>query len=404
MGERRQSSVIGARLRAAREAAGKSLAWTARQTNYSKAALGHAENGVRRPSPDLITWYERLFGATATDPVTSLSTLGKGDVDRRSFLRRATYSAALSATALALTPEIGRIAAIDDTRIVGMGEVNALRQVTDAFQRLDEHRGGGVGRTAIAEFLATDVADLLRSRFATAEVRSQALSAAAELAYLAGFKAHDANHDGMAQRYYLAALELAEESQVPGHDGWIFRILALQGADLGNRTFSVQLAEEAVRRTRGRVDGATQALFSVALARCHAETGDRARAHDALRTTEPWITADRGDQLPAWCAWWGGDKATVNSQAAKTLRALNEWGAAESHHLLATTFWDPNAHRRVYGRTWADVGLARWENGDHGGAVAAWEIAVPILQPLQSTRADAALTKISKRAPQLVKA
>ncbi|WP_433635489.1 helix-turn-helix domain-containing protein [Nocardia sp. CA-120079] len=402
MADSREAAVIGARLRAAREAAGVSLGGLSRKIPYSRAALGHYETGARTAPPDVISWYERVFGGAATDPVTSLSTLGKADVDRRSFLRRATYSAALSATALGLTPEVGRIAAIADDRIVGMGEIDALRQVTDAFCRLDEHRGGGVGRTAIAEFLATDVADLLRSRFASSQVKSQALSAAAELAYLAGFKAHDAGFDGMAQRYYLTALGLAEESQVPGHDGWIFRILALQGADLGNRMFSVNLAEEAARRAHGRVDASTQALFTIAVARCHAETGGRREAHDALRTVEPWIDAAGVGELPAWCAWWGGDKATVNNQAAKTLRALAEWGEAESHHLLATTFWDPQKHRRVYGRTMADVGLARWENGDPGGAVAAWEIAIPILAPLQSTRADAALAKIRKRAPQLV--
>ncbi|MFC8383761.1 hypothetical protein [Nocardia sp. NPDC057272] len=63
--------------------------------------------------------------------------------------------------------------------------------------------------------------------------------------------------------------------------------------------------------------------------------------------TEPWIESDRVGELPGWCAWWGGDKATVNSQVAKTLRALNEWDAAESHQLLATTFWDPQGAPRV---------------------------------------------------------
>ncbi|MGW5456793.1 helix-turn-helix domain-containing protein [Nocardia sp. NPDC003979] len=47
------AALIGARLRAAREAVGKSLAWTSRQTNHSKSALGDAENGIRRPTADL---------------------------------------------------------------------------------------------------------------------------------------------------------------------------------------------------------------------------------------------------------------------------------------------------------------------------------------------------------------
>lgn len=331
-----------------------------------------------------------------------MTVLGRADVDRRSFLRRAAYSAALSATALALPGEASRrIATVTDSSIVGMGEVDALRTVTDAFQRLDERRGGGTGRTAVAELLATDVATMLRSRFATDEVRAQTYSAAAELAYLAGFKAHDAGLHGLAQRYYLSARDLAGASGVPGHDGWIYRILALEGADLGERNFSVSLAEEAVRRARGRVDSATEAVFTIALARCYAETGHRSEAHAALRRAQRGMDGPTG-QTPPWCAWWCGDQATVNNQAAKTFRALSEWGAAEAHHLQATAYWEPGLHRRVYSRTMADVGLARWYNGDHGGAVDAWKVAVPILLPLNSTRADAVLTKIRKRAPELL--
>ena len=279
--------------------------------------------------------------------MTSLIALGRGDVDRRSFLRRAAYSAALSATALTLPGEASRrIATITDSSIVGMGEVDALRAVTDAFQRFDERRGGGTGRTAVAEFLATDVATLLRSRFATSGVRAQAYSAAAELTYLAGFKAHDAGLHGLSQRYYLAARDLAEASGVPGHDGWIYRILALEGADLGERSFSVALAEEAVRRARGRVDPATEAVFTIALARCYAETGRRSEAHAALRQAQHGMSGPAGE-TPPWCAWWCGDQATTHNQTAKTFRALAEWGDAEAHHMQATSYWEPDPLHRL---------------------------------------------------------
>ncbi|WP_435592105.1 hypothetical protein [Nocardia sp. bgisy118] len=69
---------------------------------------------------------------------------------------------------------------------------------------------------------------------------------------------------------------------------------------------------------------------------------------------------------------------------------------------LAASHWDPAQHRRVWGRTIADVGIARWEYGDHPGAADAWGTAVPILKSLQSTRADDALNRIRRRAPELV--
>ncbi|MEU6579817.1 hypothetical protein [Nocardia sp. NPDC046763] len=54
---------------------------------------------------------------------------------------------------------------------------------------------------------ATDLPGLLRARHNTEQVRAQAFSTAAELGYLAGFKAHDCGGHAIAQRYYLRAPE-----------------------------------------------------------------------------------------------------------------------------------------------------------------------------------------------------
>ncbi|WP_249644589.1 hypothetical protein [Nocardia sputi] len=193
----------------------------------------------------MVAAYMRACGEMTCDPVTLVGVLGRADVDRRSFLRTSVYSAALSA-ALASQSDIARLAAVDDAARVGMPEVRAVQGITDAFLRLDEVKGGGIGRTAVAEFLSTDVASLLRSRFADSKVRSTAFSAAAELAYLAGFKAHDAGVDGIAQRYYLSALRLAEESGVPGQDGFYFRILGLHATDVRQPQHAAELAERGV--------------------------------------------------------------------------------------------------------------------------------------------------------------
>ncbi|MGY2126025.1 helix-turn-helix domain-containing protein [Nocardia gipuzkoensis] len=207
----------------ARQAAGMSLAELAARIPFSRSYLGHVETGTRVASADVVAAYMRACGEMTCDPVTLVSVLGRADVDRRSFLRTSVYSAALSATALASQSDMARLVRVDDTARVDMSEVRAVQGITDAFLRLDEVKGGGIGRTAVAEFLSTDVASLLRSRFADSKVRSAAFSAAAELAYLAGFKAHDAGEDGIAQRYFLSALRLAEESGVPGQDGFCFR-------------------------------------------------------------------------------------------------------------------------------------------------------------------------------------
>ncbi|MEV4126433.1 helix-turn-helix transcriptional regulator [Nocardia sp. NPDC049707] len=90
--------VIGAQLRAAREAAGVSLAALAAQIPYSKSALWYYETGGRTPTSDVIAWYERRFGGIQ-HPVATLLNLGRADVERRSFLRVG-YSTAISASVL----------------------------------------------------------------------------------------------------------------------------------------------------------------------------------------------------------------------------------------------------------------------------------------------------------------
>ncbi|MCP2314785.1 hypothetical protein APR12_000115 [Nocardia amikacinitolerans] len=323
-------------------------------------------------------------------------------MNRRSFLRKAAYSAALSATALALPVEAtARIATVTEARVVGAADVDAVRTITDAFLKFDEARGGGMGRTAVAEFLSTDIAALLRSRFATEDVRAHAFSAAAELAYLAGFKAHDAGADGVGQRYFLAALRLAEHAQTPGQDLWILRILALQGTDIAQPRFSTDLAEAALSRAAGKLGPDANALLTVAVARTHAETSNKPAALAALRAAESAINPDMTSEQPRWVSMWCPNKATVVDQTAKTFLALGDLTNAERYYTLGTSIWNPATHARVWALTAAETGLLRWKLGNHTDATNLWRPALPILHTVDSARTRKALGKVRATAPEL---
>ncbi|WP_328435838.1 hypothetical protein [Nocardia puris] len=233
-------------------------------------------------------------------------------------------------------------------------------------------------------------------------VRFEAFAAACELAYLAGFKAHDAGQDGIAQRYYLAALRLAEHANDPVQQAWVLRALALQGVDIRQRRFSIDLAEEAARRAHGRLGGDAAALFTVGLARCHAESGNHAQARDVLRRADPVISADLTEPAPRAIAMWCPNKATVVDQAAKAFTALGEHRQAQQLFTLGASIWNPGTHARVHALTCADAGLAQWKSGDDGGAVALWASVVPVLQRVRSARTAKALDKIARHAPELV--
>jgi transcriptional regulator with XRE-family HTH domain len=396
----RMDAGVGAQLRSAREAAGLSLAVMSSMVPYSKSALGHFETGARTPTAEVVSWYERALGVEV-DPVMAMESLGRADVDRRSFLRGAAYAAALSALPLADAPALGARFDPESGRTAGMSDVEAIRSVTDAFLGIDESRGA-IGRTAIAEFLATDVAPMLRGRFATSDVRAAAFSAAAEVAYLAGFKAHDGGLDGLAQRYYLNAYRLAQETGDPGQEAFVLRILALQGVDIGERRYSVRLAEQAVSRVLGRFNAETVALFQVGLARCHAESGEKKQAISMLRRTHGVIETQGVSEFPRWAAMWCPNNTTTINQTAKAFAAVREVGAAADHFQLAASMWNRNTHARVYSLTATDAGLARWDLGDYSEAASIWHTAIPALKSVDSSRTNGALSKIHERAPELL--
>ncbi|MEV6319773.1 hypothetical protein AB0M45_01065 [Nocardia sp. NPDC051787] len=345
--------------------------------------------------------YTHACGEVTCDPVTLVSVLGRADVDRRSFLRKSVYSATLSATALASQPDIPRLIRVDESTRVGMAEVRAIQGITDAFLRLDEVKGGGIGRTAVAEFLSTDVASLLRSRFADSTVRAAAFSAAAELAYLAGFKAHDAGEDGIGQRYFLSALRLAEESGVPGQDGFCFRILGLHATDASQPQHAAELAERGVMAARGKVSPDTMSLFLVALARCYAETGQQGAARSTLRAAEPWILPDVTTELPRWAALFCPNKASVARQTSKAFAALGDYAEAERYLYLSHSMWNPGTHTRIHALSAAETGWIRWRLGRHEDAAKLWRPALPVLSAVSSERTSKVLRKVRKAAPEL---
>ncbi|MFI2369167.1 hypothetical protein [Streptomyces sp. NPDC018833] len=149
----------------------------------------------------------------------------------------------------------------------------AVREMTRLFTAVDERFGGQHGRTALVQYLRSDVAALCRARFRTEDLRRQMLSAGACVAYLAGWKAYDAGEAGLAQRYYLQAYALTPEADNDLHGAFVLRVLAHHGMEVGRPEHSLDLIDEALRRVRGHTDPATESLYVVTRARALAMAG-----------------------------------------------------------------------------------------------------------------------------------
>ncbi len=386
---------VGPRLREAREAAGVSLEVLAERTRYGKTTLSYYETGKRALTADVIAAYHTHLGARiGLDPTQTIEYVGRADVERRTFIRTAAYTTGLSALALAGGDDLARLTSHGTGTRVGAETVAAMRRITDSYIWADETLGGGLGRTTVAEHLATVIAPLLRGRFTTEQVRADAFAAATEVAYLAGWKSHDAGLDGLAQRYYHAALDLAAESGDLGHQAFVLRILALQGCDVNQRAYATGLAAEALRRARAaRLDPDTETLFHIALARTRAETGDQHGAARALARA-PHLHPDQDGPFPRWAAQWCPNKATHLTQAAKTFAAMGDRSETVALLEAVATMWDPVEKPRIWALSMADLGHAHWALADTSAATAAWEQALPILDQLDSERTTTAAERI----------
>lgn len=326
------------------------------------------------------------------DPVAVLRELGEGDIQRRTFLTSAVYSVA--AAALPLGPRQAadyqrRVAAVG--RHAGGAEIEAVRDMTTMFTAIDERHGGQHGRAAVVQYLTSDVTRLCRASFAGQADKAAMLSAAAEVAYLCGWKANDAGEHGLAQRYYLQGFALTKEAGDDLHQAFILRIMAHNGMDLRRPEATLDLAETALRGVRGRVDPSAEAIFSVTLARALAHAGRPQDAVGQLRQAQDLVL--RGDEqaLPHWAGLWGSARACVNSHTAKTLNRIGDHAAAERYYgAAARARRNPDQHR-ITGLDLAGQGGEQAAQGHIEQACATWGRALTVLDGVRSARAAKAV-------------
>lgn len=166
------------------------------------------------------------------DTLVGLTELGRTDVDpeRRHLLATSVYS--LTALALPAGPWWTQMAARGSERVapgsraVGGGDLEAVREMASMFSRIEQRRGGGHARTAVVQYLNSDVANCLRGTYADKQVRKAMFSTASELAYLAGWTAFDNSEHTIAQHYFTVAVKLAAEADDAPMVGHILRAMA----------------------------------------------------------------------------------------------------------------------------------------------------------------------------------
>lgn len=338
------------------------------------------------------------FSPTVLGAIEQVCELWRSDVGRRDFLA----GSAVAASAL-VEPSRDWLITGADTQVartagarVGTSDVEAVRAMTGALTELDHRFGSGHVRPVVVHYLNSVVSGLLSGSYRES-VGRELFAAVARLTELAGYMAVDTGQPGLAQRYYIQALRLAQAAGDRGYGGYVLAAsMSHLAAQLGNPREIAQLARAAQEGARGHVTPRAQAMFYAAEARGHALLGDARTCHEvagkalaALERAEP----SAGDD-PAWIAHF--DHAYLADELSHCYRDLGQAEAAARHAADALEGHpESRARRRAIGLVLlatAQVQQREVEQACHTGTRA-----VELLGRLRSSRGAEYLEDLQER-------
>lgn len=209
------------------------------------------------------------------------------------------------------------------------GDIAALRSVSELFRTLDQTYGGGHARQALVRYLEHEGEPMLRGTYGETTGR-RLFGAVADLTRLAGWTSYDIAAHGLAQRYFVQALRLAQAAGDRPYGSYVLVTMSRQAVYLGHGREAVQLARVAQQGVGGGAPPVLQSLLHAVEARGHAVLGEvrastasLARAERALETSRP------GDDVPHWARTF--DEAQLADEFGHCHRDLQQYRAAAQH-------------------------------------------------------------------------
>ncbi|MGC4996202.1 MULTISPECIES: regulator [unclassified Streptomyces] len=213
-------------------------------------------------------------------------------------------------------------------RVTG-GDLAALRSVGELFRALDDQYGGGHARQALVRYLEHECEPMLRGSYSEQTGR-RLFGAAADLTRLAGWTSYDIAAHGLAQRYFVQALRLAQAAGDRAYGSYVLVTMSRQAVYLGHGREAVQLARVAQQGIGTGAPPVVQALLHAAEARAHAVLGEARACTGALVRAERALeTARPGDDVPHWARFF--DEAQLADELGHCHRDLHQFRAAAQH-------------------------------------------------------------------------
>ena len=322
--------------------------------------------------------------------VEGLLDLGRHDMDpsRRSMLNAGLFSVAL--TVPGWPDVVGRMEAAHRGSVqrIGMSEVQMVIDMTEQVSALDDQFGGRHARPMAAAFLVNTVAPYLKAD-SSESVRKAMMSAASDLCYLTGYMAVDEGVHGLAQRYYIKALELAGASE----DHLTFcttpRGISVQAVDLRHGKAAMRLADAAASASP-QAGPRMRAFLTGQQAHASAQIGDRVSALRYLRDAEKAMDQAESQEK----AFGSYDPAALNYHASQVRYELGDMAGAVEGMEQSDSWLDVYRRTRVKER--AILAERQFAIGHLEAACATWNNALDDYPFVQSGRVDKQMQEILK--------
>ncbi|MFR9798163.1 hypothetical protein ACL02U_20005 [Streptomyces sp. MS06] len=292
----------------------------------SAAELG-LSHGEAKDAPVL----DAAYPASPDDAIQTVSQLWRADLNQYDPLLRAEPSEpAWNEASLRwlVAPEPGIPRPRTEGMRVGLGDVAAIKTTADMFAQLDDQFGGDHARHSVIQYLNNDVTPMLRGQY-TEQVGRVLFSTVAEATLLAGWMSYDACHHGLAQRYFLQALRLAQDANDRRLAGSILSAMSHQATFLGRYTQAATLARAALMGISPVATPTLRAQFHAMDARALARTGDVAACEAALSAATKALEGRNSEDEPEWISYF--DEAELAAEAAHCFRDVNRARQAVAH-------------------------------------------------------------------------
>ncbi|WP_328945030.1 regulator [Streptomyces sp. NBC_00250] len=212
---------------------------------------------------------------------------------------------------------------------VSSGDIAALRSVGELFRTLDHAYGGGHARQALVRYLEHEAEPMLRGTYGES-VGRRLFAAAADLTRLAGWTSYDIAAHGLAQRYFVQALRLAQAAGDRAYGSYVLLTMSCQAVYLGHGREAVQLARVAQQGVGPAAPPVVQAMLHAVEARGHAVLSEARACSASLVRAERALEAARpGDEVPYWARMF--DEAQLADELGHCHRDLQQYRPAAQH-------------------------------------------------------------------------